>query len=420
VRHPNVVSTLDVVNHGGELYLVMEYIAGEPLSRLLATAAERYEQIELPIISTILIDLLEGLHAAHTATGPSGTPLHIVHRDVSPQNVLVGVDGVSRVVDFGVAKAIGRAQRTDDGQVKGKVVYMPPEQMGKDVDLRADLWAAGAVLWEMLAGQRLFADMGQALAYHTNNRTLEPPTVTGRRETPLDAVAMRALSREPGDRYQTAREMIVAIERAAPPAPARRVGVWTQRLAEVTLAKRSALVAEVEAYRPEAESGRNPTASSSPLALSVTTDGVVTSGHAPGRPRSRAVVPLVAALLVAAVTVVALVVVLGRRRAVDAVQVDRSTSLVSGSVASTTASAVEAPLPIPPSLGQSAPAPVAPPSATMASGPVRPRKTRGHVGTTAAVATAAPAVATAAEPVAPAPQPPPADTSDPRELSRRK
>jgi serine/threonine-protein kinase len=252
VQHPNVVGTLDIVSDGGELFLVMEYIAGESLGRLLRTARERYEPTEPAIASAILVDVLEGLYAAHTATGPGGAELSIVHRDVSPQNVLVGVDGVSRVVDFGVAKAVGRQQQTTDGQVKGKVVYMPPEQMGGVVDQRADLWAAGAVLWEMLAGRRLFQDMGEAFAFHAGTLAVEPPSSVGKRETPLDAVAMRALSRAPEARYQTAREMIIAIERAVPPAPARRVALWVQRSAEEALETRRALVAKVEAIQPSA------------------------------------------------------------------------------------------------------------------------------------------------------------------------
>src|SRR5580692_3839687 len=110
------------------------------------------------IALTIASDVLLGLHAAHEATDDRGEPLSIVHRDVSPQNVLVGVDGIARVVDFGVAKAAGRLQSTRDGQVKGKAAYMSPEQLrGDGVDRRSDVYACGVVLWEMLTGQRLFA-----------------------------------------------------------------------------------------------------------------------------------------------------------------------------------------------------------------------------------------------------------------------
>jgi len=433
VRHPNVVGTLDIVSDDGELFLVMEYIAGEPLSRLLASAAAAYEPIEPAIISRVLIDFLEGLHAAHTATGPSGEPLHIVHRDVSPQNVLVGVDGVSRVVDFGVAKAMGRLQKTDDGQVKGKIVYMPPEQMGKEVDLRADLWAAGAVLWEMLAGRRLFTDMGQALAYHSGHHGLEAPSVVGRRETPLDAVAIRALSRDPKDRYQTAREMIIAIERAVPPAPARRVGQWVERLAADALAKRRALVAEVEAYRPESDSFRSAGASGGaplPWAASVRESPPAT------RSRMRVVLPVSAVLALAAA---AAIVVVARRGANGAEPARATTTNAAGPSASASASASPSPHSSPgpetsssPTAGASAIAATTPssrPAATAGGGgsasTPRPKATtrpRSAAATSpsASAGTASPEPTAASPTIPPAHLPASADPGDPRELHRRK
>jgi len=110
IRHPNVVPTLDVVATGEQVLLVLEYVQGESLSRLLASSNERGERVPLPIVVSIIAGVLHGLQAAHEATSDKGEPLHIVHRDVSPQNVMVGVDGVARVLDFGVAKAVGRLQ----------------------------------------------------------------------------------------------------------------------------------------------------------------------------------------------------------------------------------------------------------------------------------------------------------------------
>jgi serine/threonine-protein kinase len=126
VRHPNVVSTLDVVALEGELFLVMEYIQGESLRQLGRSASEASTRIPPPIAATILVGVLHGLHAAHDAVNERGEPLGIVHRDVSPQNILVGIDGVPRVFDFGVAKAAGRLQSTHEGQLKGKLAYMSP------------------------------------------------------------------------------------------------------------------------------------------------------------------------------------------------------------------------------------------------------------------------------------------------------
>jgi len=249
VRHPNVVPVLDVVSDDDELFLVMEYVAGESLSRLLATARDRGSRVEPAIAVSIMSGVLEGLHAAHLATNERGVPLNIVHRDVSPQNVLVGVDGVARVVDFGIAKAAGRLQEsTQAGQMKGKLLYMPPEQFtnSKAVDRRSDVWSASVVLWETLAGQRLFPEASDALRFQTGAGTIARPSEHGAPNV-LDDVVMKGLSRELDDRFQTAREMLVAMERAVAGAPARRVGQWVQKLARDALLKRAAYVEQIEA-----------------------------------------------------------------------------------------------------------------------------------------------------------------------------
>ena len=157
IAHANVAAVLDVVVDGDELLLVMEYVHGEALSRLLISSRATGDRVPVPIVNSILCDLLHGLHAAHEATGEDGAPLKLVHRDVSPQNVIVGADGIARVVDFGIAKAIGRAQVTREGQLRGKMPYMAPEQLlRRGVDRRTDVYAAGVIAWEALAGKRLF------------------------------------------------------------------------------------------------------------------------------------------------------------------------------------------------------------------------------------------------------------------------
>ncbi|HEY2366157.1 MAG TPA: serine/threonine-protein kinase, partial [Polyangiaceae bacterium] len=147
IRHPNVVPTLDVVATQGELFLVMDYVQGESLSRLIRATRERQQRIPVRYVASIITGALHGLHAAHEAKNERGEPLRIVHRDISPQNVLVGSDGVARVLDFGVAKAAGRFHTTREGNVKGKLPYMSPEQLrGQLVDRQTDVYAAAVCL----------------------------------------------------------------------------------------------------------------------------------------------------------------------------------------------------------------------------------------------------------------------------------
>ncbi len=248
VQHPNVIAVLDVVSDANELFLVMEYVAGESLGKLLRRLREQGARVDPAIATSIMMGVLDGLHAAHLATNEQGVPLNIVHRDVSPQNVLVGVDGVARVVDFGIAKAAERHQdTTETGQVKGKLVYMSPEQFAgaKDVDRRSDLWSAAAVLWEMLVGRQLFLETTDALRYHSGRDALTRPSAMGAPDV-LDTVVMRGLAQDPDDRFQTAREMLIALEQAVVPASPRHVAEWVQKNAREALAARAASVERIE------------------------------------------------------------------------------------------------------------------------------------------------------------------------------
>jgi serine/threonine-protein kinase len=157
VRHANVVNVHAVEDSPYGVFLVMDYIEGDTLSTLLRHARGREERIPIRIALRIVLDVLAGLHAAHELRDASGNLSGLVHRDVSPQNILVGIDGVSRLTDFGVAKAADRRTFTQEGVIKGKVGYMSPEQV-RDLrlDRRSDIWATGVVVWELLAGQRLF------------------------------------------------------------------------------------------------------------------------------------------------------------------------------------------------------------------------------------------------------------------------
>jgi serine/threonine-protein kinase len=249
IQHPNVVATVDVVAMEEELFLVMDYIRGESLSRLLRAA--KRQNIELPegFVTNVVAGLLHGLHAAHEATDERGRPLHVVHRDVSPQNVLVGVDGVARVLDFGVAKAAARIQVTRDGQMKGKLSYMSPEQLsGASVDRRCDVFAAGVVLWETLTRERLFTgeDVSDVLTKILRDPVPPPSTVNPRVRGALDQVVMRALDKNPETRFQTARDFAVALEEATEMMSPRSVGEWVERIAGDSLERRERALAEIE------------------------------------------------------------------------------------------------------------------------------------------------------------------------------
>ncbi len=248
IHHPNVVPTLDVVSSDGELLLVMEYVRGEALSRLIKIESARGRVMPLPITSAIVLGALHGLHAAHEATSDQGAALGIVHRDVSPQNILVGVDGLARVIDFGIAKAAGRLQMTREGTVKGKIAYMAPEQLGgAEVTRSADVYAMGVVLWESLTGRRLFqADSDAALAVKVVNGAKEPPSTYTRVPPSLDALVMRALARAPDRRFATAREMAELLTRIVPPALPTDVGEWCSDAAKELLEKRGLVLSEIE------------------------------------------------------------------------------------------------------------------------------------------------------------------------------
>jgi serine/threonine protein kinase len=249
IRHPNVVATVDIVNGDGELFLVMEYVEGESLSTLLRIAREKTIRVAVDIAAGVMAQALQGLHAAHEARNDLGEPLDIVHRDVSPQNMLVGTDGVVRVLDFGVAKALGKLHTTREGQLKGKLGYLAPEQvMGHPVTRRSDVFAAAVVLWETLAGQRLFSAESEGnVLRRIMDGVVEPPSKHADGIPPaLEAVVLRGLAKEPAERFDTALAMAEAIEAATPPATTRAVGHWLRELAGERLEGRARLVASIE------------------------------------------------------------------------------------------------------------------------------------------------------------------------------
>ncbi|MEM7136320.1 MAG: serine/threonine-protein kinase [Myxococcota bacterium] len=214
ITHPNVCSVFDFGEADGEYYIAMEYLVGEPLSRLCGRVARNQTQRRhrlLPLrMSRIIADACEGLHAAHELKDANGDLLHVVHRDVSPRNLFVTYDGAAQVVDFGIASARQRLHHTSTGQVKGTFAYMAPEQLtARPIDRRVDVWALGVTLWEMLAVKRLFRRDTTANTIHAvlYDEVLPPSNYRSHVPKELDAIVMKALAREPDERWQSAREM---------------------------------------------------------------------------------------------------------------------------------------------------------------------------------------------------------------------
>ena len=216
VRHPNVADIDDLGEESGTLYMVLEWVTGDSWSRLYQAITAAGRPFPLDALLRIAADACGGLHAAHELRGEDGNLLNVVHRDVSPQNILVATSGVTKVIDFGIAKALDRmSEETRTGTLKGKLVYSAPEQVkGRGIDRRADVWAMGTILYHYLSG---------ILPYEGKNdlATLKALT-SGRRPPPLPegvpphvaSIVMTALSPNAEDRYPTALDMQRAIEAA--------------------------------------------------------------------------------------------------------------------------------------------------------------------------------------------------------------
>lgn len=218
IRHPNVVATIDISDtQDAGFYLVMDYVEGDHLGALLRRASELRTRLPTPVALRIVVDALNGLAAAHGLVDEHNRRLNLVHRDISPHNIMVGVDGVARLTDFGVAKAERRISATRDGQFKGKLAYMAPEHASEGVaDQRSDLFAMGIILWEALTGQRLFRGENQAatlskvcLGPIPDASTVDPAL------KPIDPILLQALCRDRRKRFQTAEEFAEAVERTA-------------------------------------------------------------------------------------------------------------------------------------------------------------------------------------------------------------
>jgi eukaryotic-like serine/threonine-protein kinase len=257
VSHANVVPILDVIEAPGELALVMEYVHGATLESLLDLLHAGRAQMPLNIVGALMLGVLHGLEAAHEARNEQGEPLQIVHRDVSPQNIMLGVDGIPRLFDFGIAKARGRVRSTPSGEVKGKLAYMAPEQLSAGaMDARVDVYAAAVVLWEMLSGRMLFDAEHESTIVHSvmYSQVQGPRALRAELSAELDELVLRGLARDPMQRYQSAREMARTLERAVLPASQSEVSEWLETVAGERLRARAEWLRELQRA---AEQGAN-------------------------------------------------------------------------------------------------------------------------------------------------------------------
>ena len=290
IHHPNVVPVLDVVVSGSELILVQEYVHGVPLSQLMKVAQLSEVPIDVDIGVAVIAGVLAGLHAAHEVKDEAGASLEIVHRDVSPANVMVSVDGAPRLLDFGIAKATTSTHHTREGVFKGKLAYMAPEQLRMErVDRHADLYAAGVLAWELLVNRRVY-DGRHEVSFVTAVMNGEIPSVTmalaDRRGTiddarwaalvALEPVISRAMADQPEHRFATAEEMMRAILDAHPPATSIVVAEWVRKVGAEFLDKRQkVLVANEESWRRTSLFA--PTSGTQRVTAPASTSGMVTA-----------------------------------------------------------------------------------------------------------------------------------------------
>lgn len=288
IRHPNVVPVLEVGDDPFGVYLVMDYVEGDTLAGLMRELKARGEKLPLSHVARILSDAISGLHAAHELTGESGRTLGLVHRDFSPQNILIGIDGVSRLADFSVAKAGDRAVRTRTGLIKGKISYMSPEQArGHVVDRRCDVWAAGVVAWELIAWRRMHR-AGDAVSTLLHIVTEEPPklrTVAPDVPQALEDVVARALTMDPtrrtGSALEFGRELALALQSVGPTASAEDVAELMKRVFGAELRERHERVIEIRQLRRrmgEIAAPAAPTADDSPPGFEIPMDVSVPVG----------------------------------------------------------------------------------------------------------------------------------------------
>ena len=216
LNHPNVVQTIEIGSDGSRHFIAMEFLDGQSLNRLLGRVRRGGTPLPLHYHLHVLIHLLEGLHYAHSVTDFDGTPLKLVHRDVSPQNAFITYDGQVKVLDFGIAKALDSTNDTRTGVLKGKVPYMAPEQAsGQSIDRRADLFSIGVMLWEAVVGRRMWSNSQNDLQIlHALMQGNIPPPRDAKPDIDpaLERMILKATAASREDRYATAAEFQAELE----------------------------------------------------------------------------------------------------------------------------------------------------------------------------------------------------------------
>ena len=261
VNHRNVVPVLDVNYNNGEVVLVQEYVHGAPLSFLLKTAYQANSHAPLPVAVSIASQVLAGLHAAHETTDEMGAPLHIIHRDVSPQNIMVATDGTARLLDFGIAKAAASSHVTKKGTFKGKLAYAAPEQIRGAATRQSDVYGLSVVLWELVVGERLWRDArtddDMIVAIMKGNAPSIVEALAHEKSwtgayrwnqiEALSPIIQKGLAVDPRRRWQSAAEMEEALGAALPLASGTDVAEWLKALGGEFLADRDRVIAAEEA-----------------------------------------------------------------------------------------------------------------------------------------------------------------------------
>jgi serine/threonine-protein kinase len=260
VHHRNVVPVLDVVATGDEIILVQEYVHGVPLHKLLAMARQYKSMVPVNVAVAIVSQVAAGLEAAHETTDEMGMPLNIVHRDVSPQNIMIAVDGTARLLDFGVAKATMAAHVTRENAFKGKIAYSSPEQLRGAATRKSDIYSLGVVLWELLAGQRMFGNAAAEIELVTKivsgqlpglleavavDRPLMPTSRWAQLEA-VEPVLRHAITADQAQRLASAADFETMLTAAIPPASASEVAAWLKATGKDLLDKNDKLLASEE------------------------------------------------------------------------------------------------------------------------------------------------------------------------------